>query len=483
MLRHKQRAIARSQGYNQAREISIPLPLKGAFAEARTAEVPGIYAGDLKNWRSTGFSLQLREQFSLDESSRVALQRIPFEFRGRSLYFLVDAESLALEASAWRHPYNGSLQCAYISSHAVLVDGATEPVIFDGASFSTSSFSSTTDATPAGFDGVIAHHDRLYFWRRNDTLDFYYGDVGAISGHLERFPLSRLGNVTGSIMALHPLTIDAGNGINDVLAIFTTTGKLIIYEGLDPGDPQSWRVMTRIDAAPPINQSAFVKVGADLWMLTSAGVVSVTQTIRDSSLALVNTISRPIQEKLIAQIRNGGDWSMHLSADSVNVIINCVKDRQANQYVFRTDSKTWLETDYPARNWHNLGQKTQFTALNGMLATLNPIAGSEAIHAAWTSSWFRLPKTSGITYLRPTIIAQGPLSIKVTLLSDHDATGRDIMEAVQVVEIAPDSPADPGGKVSLNDLIAVDAVGEVFQLKIEVTAKWAELVNLKAGIQ
>lgn len=481
-MRQRQRAAARAQGYVQAQEINIPLPVKGMLVEASTAEISGLYAGELKNWRTTGASLRLRSQHSLALSGDIASHRIAFEYGSAQQYINVLADQIKSGIATKSRRFVRPLDVAFISSHAVMVDGHGDAILFDGLQFSDGVFTTGTSLPASKLDGVIGHQDRLFFWKTGDDLDFYYGDVGAITGELVRFPLGRLGNITGSMICLQSITIDAGHGMNDTLAVFTSTGKIVAYEGLNPGDPNDWRQITRISAAPPISKNAFISVGSDLWMLTATGVVSVTQTIRNSSLALVNTVSRPIQEKLVAQIAEGGDWSMHLTADATGVIINRVFEGASSQFIYRTDTKTWLETDYPAKAWHNIGLKTQFTTLDGQLATMDD-AGSFQITARWVSSWFRLPRSGGITFLKPTIIAKGPLEVKVTLLSDHDATGTDIAESEQTVTIEPDNPADPGGRVSLNEIIAVDAVGEVFQLQMEVTAEWAELVNLRAGVQ
>lgn len=481
MIRNQQRAAARARGGSVARDINIPLPVKGTMVEANTAEVSGVYAGELLNWRSTGASLELRSQHSLDLTGRTALQRIAFEFGPSQDYIEVHSNRVSVGAASIRRQFSKTMDTAHISANAVMADGNGNPLRYNGTAFSEAVFTTTTATSPDEFDGVIAHQDRLFFWKTGDALDYYYGDVGAIQGGLSRFPLGRLGNITGSILCLKSMTVDAGHGMNDTLAIFSSTGDIIAYEGLDPGDPQDWRQLTRLKVAPPVSPKAFVAVGADQWMLTASGVVSVSQTLRDSSLALVNTVSRPIQKKIVAQVAEGGDWSMHLSADATMVIINRVYQGTAKQFIYRTDTRTWDETDFPAKAWHNLGRKTQFTTLDGELATLG--ASDEQITATWVSSWFRLPRSSGITYLVPTIIANGSLEVKVVLLSDHDETGVDISESEQTVTIEPDDPADPGGRVSLNETIGVDAVGEVFQLRMEVTARWAEIVNLKAGVQ
>ena len=450
--------------------------------EANTAEVSGMYAGELLNWRSTGASLQLRLPHSQTRSGETILQRIPFEYGAFQTYITITEDTVKSGDIGLYREGTDLMSVAFISSNAVMVDGKADPVLFNGAAFSSATFTTETDITPDEFDGVIAHQDRLFFWKTGDELDFYYGGVGAISGALTRFPLGRLGNIRGSIIGLRSITVDAGEDINDMLAIFTTTGDIVIYQGLDPGDATDWRLATRITSAPPVSKDAFLRVGSDQWMLTAAGVVSITQTIRDSSLALVNTISRPVQDKLVEQIEEGGEWSMHMQADARAVIIHRVFCGTPTQFIYRTDTRSWFEADIPALRWHNLGFKTQFTTLSGDLGTLAG-NGVVPVTARWVSSWFRLPRAGGLASVTPTIYARGSLEVKVTILADHDATTADITEAEQTVTIEPDDPADTDGLVALNEPIVVDAVGEVFQIRMEVTAKWAELVNLKAAVE
>lgn len=481
MMRHRQRQAARQNGGAMAREIDVPLPLRGVFKEAKTSEFSGLYASELFNWRSNGFSLELRQAAALQQSTANATRRIPYTFGASPGLIRTKTSSLVGPNGAFASfQSDGKPAVAYISNRALIAGGIDHPITFDGTSFATSAFTTTTGQDPAEFDGVIAHQDRPFFWRTGVDLDFYYGEVGGITGALSQFPLSRLGNIEGSIQSMYSMTVDAGHGMNDVLVIFTTEGNIVAYEGLNPGDAQDWRQLNRLKIAPTISKHGFVQVGGDTWLLTSQGLVSAQDTMRSAKLALVNSVSRAVQKELVAQIKEGGEWQVHKSADASMVIINRVFNGVATQHILSTESDAWFTADYPAQFWHNIGTTTGFTAINGDLYNLT--GADEQMTARWCSSWFRLPRAGGISYLIPTIKANGALTMTVTVLSDHDATGADIAEAVQTVTIKPDDPADPGGQVAINQEIAVDAVGSVFQIRIEVTAAWAELVNLKAAL-
>ena len=461
-------------------EITIPLPLGGLMEEASTAEVSGMYAGELLNWSSTGASLQTRLQHSTTAGTTSGiLQRMPYEFNGSNSLIEVSASQVQVGATTATRTFSQAFSFGHISGNAIMADGNGPPLLWNGTTFSDGVFTTSTGFDPNTFDGFLAHQDRAFFWRTGDALDFYYSDtVGAITGNLNQFPLGRLGNITGTILCLYSLTVDAGHGLNDTLAVFTDTGDIVVYEGLDPADSLDWRQQSRLRIAPPVSCEAIEKIGGDVWILTASGLVSVLATLQSGATALVNTVSDAIQDTLVAQVAEGGEWSIHRSADARRVIINRVYNGAASQFIYNTKSKGWEASDYPARRWHNLGLQTQFTAINGDLGTLDA-NGTVSITATWVSSWFRLPKRTAINYVRPTIYSTGDLTVKMTVLSDHDETATDIAEAEQTVTLVPD---ETGTRVTMNEVIACDAVGDVFQLRMEVTSTWAEIVNVKAGV-
>lgn len=479
-MRSSQRAAARQSGAHLSQEVEFPLPLRGVMSEVRSAEFSGLHAAELNNLRSDGSSILTPENYTVQSGAGIGY--VPFEFGNSTIPILVTSSGLSRNGVSYPVNMTEVPSFGYISSNAIMAIPNVGVIRYDGTAFSSAEYTSG-DITVSELDGFTAHQDRAFLWSKGQGLDFYYGDVGAVTGPLTQFPLGRLGNITGTIKAIRSLTVDAGHGMNDVLAIFTSTGQIITYEGVDPGDALDWRQQARIKVAPVISENGFVEVGSDLWMLTGAGVVSVQGSLRQGSLALIDTITDTIQDDLVEKLAEGGNWSMHLSADSRRVFINRVFNDVSSQYIFHTDSKSFSVGDYPARNWHNEGLITKFTTIAGDTATLSKAGTEKTFSCRWVSSWFRVPRGVGLTYIRPTILANGPLEVKVVILSDHDGTGVDIAESEQTVSIEPDDPADVGGRVSLNEIIGVDAVGEVFQLRMEIAATWAQIVNMKVALQ
>lgn len=470
---------ARGQGgAARAREIDVPLPLNGLFADAKSSEISGLYAARLENWRPNGASIEIVPSYSLnDERTR---RRVPYEFGLSSVYITLGSVNVEADGASFTRKMAENASVGYISAQAIMADGQSLPLRFNGSTIEECAYTTTTGVDAGIFDGVLVHHDRPYFWQHEGTLEFYYGGVGAVQGELTRFPLSRLGNITGQIASLVSLTQDASENLNDSLCVLTTTGQIVIYEGTNPGDASDWRLAGRVKAAPPVGRFSFVNVGGDVWMLTRSGLVSVLESLRRGQLALVGNLARPISDDIRALVATGGEWQLHTSAQGEYVIANHYLDGVSRQFIYDVEAQAWETADYPARRWHNLAGNTEFTTADGRLGRLGE--GTVTRTAEWWSSWFRVPRAAEIKYLTPTILGTGPVTVTVAVLSDHNKTAADIAEATQTVTLDPEDPADPGGIVSMSDPIAIDAVGEVFQIRMSVQAAQAEIVNVKAGI-
>lgn len=485
MRRRQQRNAARSSGRGIARVISVPLPLSGLFAESKNAEFSGLYASELINLKSNGMSLEVGKSYTLGSTQDTALRRIPFEFGAKSQYVRIRSTRLLTDTTSFDRAVSADASIGYISSQLLIADGQGAVVSYDGETFTERTFTTSAGADAETLDGVLVHQDRPFFWKTDGALEFYYGDVGAVQGTLDRFPLDRLGNITGQIRGMASLTMSDGESINDNLCIMTTTGYIVIYQGLDPSDPMDWRQIARVKAAPPIAKDGFANIGGDIWMITPSGIVSVLDSLSQGVLALVGNVSRPVADLVRERAqKEDGRWQLHVAADGEQVIINHHRSADDTvQFVYSPENRVWSMSTYPATYWHNLGLKTEFTTDGMLLATLGEAsADSVPIKAVWQSNWFNLRRSSEIKYLVPTIIANSPLEVRLVVLSDHDGTAADIAEAEQTMIVQPDEAGGPGEQVALNERFAVDAVGESFQIRIEVTSTWAEIVKMDAGV-
>lgn len=485
MQRQRQARAGRARAGGQtATPVKIPLPTSGLFVDAKTTEVSGLYAAELHNFRTDGTKIELRRQM-VGPADHLALQRVPFEFGLSPQYVELRATQAECNGAIFTRPFNGAAMAAYISSQVIIADGLDDPLLYNGSTFHVAAFTVAAGASPNTLDGVIAHHDRLFFWRTDGALEFYYGDIGAVSGTLTRFPLDRLGNITGGIRSMMSLTMNAGFDANDALAIITTTGDVVIYEGLDPSLSTDWRLSTRLKVAPPLSRFGMARVGSDVWMMTSLGVVSLLDSLQRGVLSIVNDFSRPISDEILSLAKSGGgEWQLHTAADGSHIIINYYSPAKQRQWIWQTDSRAWATADLPARYWHNLLLSTNFTIGDGRLGNSVELDhGAEIITAHWYTSWFDIGRDGQITGIRPVIIADGPVTVSLSVLGNHNDTQANLANETQTVTLYPENPADPGGRTKLQDIIPVGAVGNAFQLRIEISAAWAQIVQMTALVQ
>ncbi|WP_299933659.1 hypothetical protein [uncultured Pelagimonas sp.] len=306
------------------------------------------------------------ERLTTSEGS-IAATLMPFEFNNQSV-LLSNSNGKVRNALTgdllFSHPGGGAkMSYSHISNHLVFCC-TVGSWYFDGTNVTPSNWV----GGPAEFGGVVAHNERLYYWE-NDSLDFYYAATGAIAGDLTLFPLSRLGNMRGSIAEMASWTVDASHGANDVLVIITTAGDVAVYEGIDPGDSLDWRLTGRYKIARPItSKKSTCKLGADLLVQTQAGVLSMTSVFRGSELAMQETFSSKVDaEYLVDHYENWGIWQTYLDPKGKFLLLNS-EDLQGNilQFVKCLGSGAWVRwSTIPAVDWCALGDDTFFISKGG----------------------------------------------------------------------------------------------------------------------
>ena len=68
----------------------------------------------------------------------------------------------------------------------------------------------------------------------------------------------------------------------------------------------------------------------------------------------------------------------------------------------------------------------------------------------------------------------------MTVLRDYNETDEDVAQMQQVITIDPESAS--GAKKALNETIPIGLTGTAFQLRIEVTGTWAQIVSMNVGL-
>lgn len=158
----------------------------------------------------------------------------------------------------------------------------------------------------SGVDTTTVNHiniyrNRLWLSPAGSTSVFYL-PTDAIAGTVGELALAGVFQRGGSVLFTATWSLDAGDGLDDKLVVVSTTGEVAVYQG-DPADAD-FSLVGRYEAAPPMGKNAFLRIGGDLLILTTIGIIpmSAIQAKDPAALGLA-AITRKIQPDWEAEAR------------------------------------------------------------------------------------------------------------------------------------------------------------------------------------
>lgn len=225
-----------------------------------------------------------------------------------------------------------------------LVNGSDAPQQYDGTTVSAMTISGT-GLTPANLNGIQIHKARSYFWD-DRTQDFWFSATNALGGSLSKFPLGRLPNTGGNLIAMVTWSIDSGNGPQDAAVFVMNSGVVLVYSGSDPSTTTDWSLVGRYNLGAPISKRAIKKIGADVVIATKSGYVSLAQIFQSGDFnESSSAISTKIRQAVIdaaASFSGLFGWHMQQYPNGNYALINIpTSTTDFQQHVFNTETKAW----------------------------------------------------------------------------------------------------------------------------------------------
>lgn len=225
------------------------------------------------------------------------------------------------------------------------VNGADKMKAYDGSSWSEPAI---TVADSANFANVIQYKERLWF-STVDSLDLYYLPLQAISGAATLFPLGAVCRRGGYVIGLGTYSNDSGDGPDDYLAIVTSNGEVVVYQGTDPSSANTWTLVGRFDVGFPIGRRCCLRWNGDLAILTQDGVVSMRaaqQFSRESiqKASITGKIQTLFSQDAQSYKTNFG-WMLCTFPKTRYLIVNvpAVEDMTQSQLVMNTITGSWCQ--------------------------------------------------------------------------------------------------------------------------------------------
>lgn len=250
-------------------------------------------------------------------------------------------------------------------SYLVGVNGTDNLWHYNGSAW-TSVATYTVGAGPATIAtnkfSYVAPHQRALFFVEKDSMNFYYLGINSIGGAANVFPLGALFKEGGKLVAIGSWTLDGGiNGQDDVAVFVTSQGQCAIYLGSDPSDPAKWSLQGVYSIGKPLGHNPLVNIGGDLCVLTTFGLVSLTQVLKVGSVsqrtAYTNQISATFQSYARA-FETAAGWQAIVNPYLNALIINVpnTTSRGKTQLAMNLLTTAWTEFEgWDARAWSLFG--------------------------------------------------------------------------------------------------------------------------------
>lgn len=258
-----------------------------------------------------------------------------------------------------------------------MVNGADNYRTWDGTSW-TDRNAATTGITLNGaasdttsLIGVSAHGSRLWFTQKN-SLDLWYLGTAAVQGAATIFKMGAVFKKGGYILCTTSWSRDGGDGSDDAFVVISNKGEVAVYVGTDPAAAATWELQGVYRIAEPIGRRCTIKVGADIGIITSAGVALLSEIARinlsgQKKVAITNKVSRAFQEAY-TQCGTAFGWQVQEYPKEGLVIVNVPWTERvtAYQFVINVETGAWCKfTNVNAGCWGLLGDVLYFGGHDG----------------------------------------------------------------------------------------------------------------------
>ena len=253
-------------------------------------------------------------------------------------------------------------QTAMYDGRTFLVNGSDAPQRIEADGTLAASHGWTGIATPSNLIQVMPFAERLFFLEK-DTAKVWYGPVKGIQGELSDFDFSFVHPEGGNAVAMGTISVDSGEGIDDLFALYMESGAVLLYGGTDIADADRWFRQGTYKLGRPVGSRPLVRVGSDLIAITTDGFVSLKASIRegrDDDAAISDRISYAVSEDVRDFGSNFG-WQAVLHTPANWLLFNVPVGATGRQYVMNTQTLAWCRfTGWNAACWAVHGDKIYY---------------------------------------------------------------------------------------------------------------------------
>lgn len=431
--------------------VPTPAPSGGWNTRDEVGNMPAKDAEILDNWLPDVNSLKPRKgyvQFTSGVGGGNVHTLAPFTTStgvkkfiaagGVSIYDISSGSPTVLATDLSPIPWD----TVNFNNHMIFCNGGGVPKDYDGTTITDASFS--LGAISAKFFAAHVFKNRVYYAATNE-LAFWYTELFASTGTITKFPLAGIAEKGGSVVAINSWTVDGGDGPDDFLAIFTSEGEVLVYQGTDPGT--DFFIIGRFYIGRVIDNLAITQVYGRLFVVTDRDYIYLPDQLAVQGGGKDTKLSGAARDVTKAYSNNSG-WRTFYSANEGLALVNVpTQSGESVQHVLNV--KTGAATRFTginARSWAEYNGDLYFGGVDG---TVNKYSGTQdgtdAISCIALTAPSRVSRGSDgkVNAYRSRITSNGTVTLTTALKFDFERLGEKqtlAIEADQATVLPVDWP-------------------------------------------
>lgn len=313
-----------------------------------------------------------------------------------------------------------------------IVNGTDAPRHYNGSAWATPTITGT-GITASDFIHVNVHKKRLWFVINNSTDAAYLG-TDAISGTATKFSVGANFDKGGHLVAMTTWTLDGGAGPDDYAAFISSEGQVAVYQGTDPASASTFGIIGVYNLAKPIGRRCVIKYGSSPLILTVAGVLQLSMSLRQDAADLtVSALTQRINPTMNTAARSYSSlfgWDMCVYPKGTRLIVNVptAESSTAIQYVMNTITGAWCDFNgHNANCWLVYQDNLYFGTNTGSVAKADQTGsdgGTDIVAIGQTA--YDAMKSPGqlkrFTMAQPLILTEGSTRVSVGVSADFVET-------------------------------------------------------------
>jgi hypothetical protein len=334
---------------------------------------------------------------------------------GGGIYNITSGTATALKTGLPSNPWDP----VTFNNRLIFMNGTVVPQEYNGSTISNASF--TGYPNPERFFAGHVFKNRV-FYAATGELAFWYTELFASTGTLTKFPLAGIAERGGSVVSINSWTVDGGSGPDDYLAIFTSEGEVLVYQGTNPG--RDFFIIGRFYIANIVHNSGIEQIYGKLFVVTERDYIYLPDQLavqgggRDTKLSGAAAAAT-------AKYKNLRGWQSFYSPNEGLMIVNVpTSNSTSEQHV--TNVKTGAATRFTGLNAQSWGEFNGQLYFGGNDGTVNKYTGTSdaggpiTCTAQAAPSALRSNSEKQVTSYRPGIKSQGTITMSSGLGYDFD---------------------------------------------------------------